>query len=181
MSTIETERLILRRWRAGDLEPFAALNADPKVMEFFPAPLTRDEAAFMIARMEAKFVVHGFCFWAVEEKQSGRLAGFTGLNRPDQALPFAPCVEVGWRLAREFWGRGYASEAGRAALAYGFGALKLPEIVAFTVPGNIRSRAVMERLGLAHDLTGDFEHPGLPEGHRLRHHMLYRQARPQAV
>ena len=174
---LETERLILRRWRGTDLDAFAALNANSRVMEFFPAPLTRDQTAAGIARMEAKFDKHGFSFWALEEKATGDLAGFTGLNRPDLEAPFMPAVEIGWRLAHRFWGQGYASEAARAALAFGFGALQLDEIVAFTARGNLRSQAVMRRLGMSYDPADDFEYAAAPPGHPLRPHVLYRLRR----
>jgi RimJ/RimL family protein N-acetyltransferase len=174
---LETERLILRRWRASDLDAFAALNADPQVMEFLPAILTRDQTAAGIARMEAKFEKLGFSFWALEEKATGHLAGFTGLNRPDLDAPFMPAVEIGWRLAHRFWGRGYASEAARAALGFGFGPLNLDEIVAFTARDNLRSQAVMRRLGMTYDAADDFEYPAFPRGHALPPHLLYRLRR----
>jgi RimJ/RimL family protein N-acetyltransferase len=171
---METDRLILRRWRNDDLEPFAALNADPRVMEFFPAPLSKDEAAAMIAKMEAKFDIDNFGFWALEEKSSGALIGFTGLNVPNFEAPFMPCVEIGWRLAHQFWGKGLATEAGHAALSYAFDQAMLKEVVAFTPVDNIRSKAVMTRLGMKYDPSSDFDHPRVPEGHKLRSHVLYR-------
>jgi ribosomal-protein-alanine N-acetyltransferase len=171
---LETARLVLRRWRANDLAPVAALNADPEVMEYFAATLSQEESRAMIARMEAKFEAQGFGFWAMERKSDGALLGMTGLNRPDLKVPFAPCVEIGWRLAREYWGQGYAPEAARAALALAFGPLGEKEVVAFTARGNERSRTVMRKLGMTHDPADDFEHPSVPEGHPLRLHVLYR-------
>jgi len=172
-----SERLILRRFRPEDREPFAALNADPLVMQHFPKPLTRDESDELIAQDEAHFDAHGFGFWAVEVKDGAPLIGFLGLARPSYETPFTPCVEIGWRLAREHWGQGYASEGARLALAYGFDALGLDEIVSFTVAANTRSWAVMERLGMQRDRACDFDHPLLPDGHVLRRHVLYRLRR----
>lgn len=174
MPTLETERLVLRRWRPADRAPFAALNADPAVMEHFPAPLTREESDAMIARAEAHLDQHGFGPWAVEVRGGAPVIGFVGLVVPRFTAHFTPCVEIGWRLARAHWGHGYATEAARAALAFGFGTVGLAEIVSFTVPANVRSIAVMERLGMTHDAAGDFDHPNLPEGHPLRRHVLYR-------
>jgi ribosomal-protein-alanine N-acetyltransferase len=171
---LRTERLLLRRWRESDRQPFAALNADPAVMEHFPAPLTRAESDAMVDRIEAAFERDGYGLWAVEPLETGRFVGFVGLNRVPYETPFTPAVEVGWRLAREAWGRGYASEAARAALGFAFTALGLDEIVSFTVPANLRSRAVMERIGMTRDVAGDFDHPRIAAGHRLRRHVLYR-------
>lgn len=165
---IRTERLLLRRWREQDRAPFAALNADPVVMEHFPAALTREESDALVERIEAGFAQHGFGLWVVEV--DGATVGFTGLSVPG----FDPgLVEVGWRLARSAWGHGYAAEAARAAIAHGRG-LGVGEVVSFTAVGNLRSRAVMERIGMTHDPADDFDHPALPEGHRLRRHVLYR-------
>ncbi|MCX5481445.1 GNAT family N-acetyltransferase [Kaistia geumhonensis] len=169
----ETDRLILRPWEARDLEPFAALNADPEVMRFFPARFTREETAAYIERVAA-MADTGFGFQAVEEKASGDLVGVVGMAPVKPEYPSAPAVEVGWRLAKNHWGKGYAQEAARGWLAYGFGTLALTEIVAFTYVNNIPSRRVMERLGMTYDASGDFEHPGLAEGHPLRPHELYR-------
>jgi RimJ/RimL family protein N-acetyltransferase len=174
---LRSERLLLRRWRESDSEPFAALNADPEVMEHFPRPLTREESDAFIGRMEKHFTEHGFSMWAVEVLSTGSFAGFVGLLVPRFQAHFTPAVEIGWRLSREHWGRGYATEAARAALTFGFDELLLEEIVSFTVPDNFRSRRVMERIGMAHDPSDDFEHPGIPDGHRLRPHVLYRLSR----
>ena len=170
---IETDRLVLRRWRDDDLEPFAALNADPEVMEFFPAPLTRVESDAFVARIDAGLAARGFGLWALELRSTGAFIGFTGLSVPGFDAPFTPCVEVGWRVARSSWGSGLASEAALESLRQGFVAHGLNEIVSFTYEGNLRSRAVMERIGMAHDPKDDFEHPALP-GHRLAPHVLYR-------
>ena len=178
MTELLTERLRLRRWRDEDREPFAALNADPEVMEHFVAPLTRAESDAAVDRMEAHLDEHGWGLWAVEELGSGRFCGFTGLWPADFEAPFTPAVEVGWRLARWSWGRGYASEAARAAVADGFERVGLEEIVSFTALANERSWRVMERIGMVRDVEGDFEHPNVPAGHPVRHHVLYRLRRP---
>jgi RimJ/RimL family protein N-acetyltransferase len=172
----ETPRLLLRQWRALDREPFAALNADPAVMVHFPAPLTRQESDATADRCERLIRERGWGPWATQLKATGEFIGFVGLNVPRSDLPVAPCVEILWRLARAHWQRGYATEAARGALQIGFERLALPEIVAFTVPANARSRAVMERLGMKRDAS-TFEHPGLPEGHGLRTHCNYRLSR----
>ncbi len=176
---LRTDRLLLRRWLPTDRTPFAALNADPQVMEHFPAVLSREESDALAARIEAHFDRHGFGLWALEIPSVASFAGFVGLSVPSFEAHFTPCVEIGWRLAAENWGRGYATEGARTALGFGFQARALREIVSFTVPGNRRSRQVMERIGMAHDPAGDFDHPALPEGHALRRHVLYRIARPE--
>lgn len=176
MERLTTERLILRPWRPSDLEPFAALNADPRVMEFYPATLSRSETEAMLRKLEQR-AQHGVCKWAVELKETHAFIGSIGLNVPDYQLPFSPCVEVGWRLAFDYWGNGYAQEGARAALAFGFEELKLAEIVAFTSVINVRSRKVMERIDMIYDAQGDFDHPHVPEGHRLRRHVLHRKRR----
>jgi RimJ/RimL family protein N-acetyltransferase len=171
---LRTERLLLRRWRDGDRGPFAALNADPVVVEHLRSTLTRAESDAFVDRIEAGFREHGFGLWAVEVAGGGAFAGFVGLSVPSFEAHFTPAVEVGWRLARQHWGHGYAVEAARAAAAFGFEVVGLEEIVSFTVPANARSRRVMERLGMTHDPADDFDHPKLPEGHPLRRHVLYR-------
>jgi RimJ/RimL family protein N-acetyltransferase len=175
---VRTERLLLRRWRPSDLAPFAALNADPRVMRYFPTTLSRAESDAFAERIEAHFAEHGFGLWAVEAPGGAPFIGFVGLSVPRFQAPFTPCVEVGWRLAAEHWGRGYAPEAARAALAFGFDRLALREILSFTALANEPSRRVMEKLGMTHDPSDDFDHPGVPEGHDLRRHVLYRIARP---
>lgn len=175
---MRSERLLLRRWRTSDRAPFAALNADPRVMEHFPARLSRAESDAFADRIEAHFAEHGFGPWAVEVPGTADFIGFVGLSVPRFVAPFTPCVEVGWRIAAEHWGRGYAPEAASAAVAYGFETLALREILSFTTEVNQRSRRVMEKLGMTRDPADDFDHPGLPEGHALRRHVLYRLARP---
>lgn len=171
---LRTERLTLRRWRDADRAPFAQMNADPRVMEFFPAPLSREESDALITRIEAGFDRHGFGLWALEVRETGEFIGFTGLAPPEFEAHFTPAVEVGWRLAAPAWGRGYATEAARAAIAFGFERAGLEEIVSMTSALNERSRAVMERLGMSRDPADDFDHPGIPAGHPLRRHVLYR-------
>ena len=166
----------MRQWQAADREPFAAMNADPRVVEFLPA-LSRAESDAVITRIESHFAERGFGFWALEIPGIAPFAGFVGLAVPRFEAHFTPCVEIGWRLAAAHWGHGYAIEAARAAVAFGFGSMKLEEIVSFTVPANHRSRKVMERLGMTHSPNDDFDHPALPQGHALRRHVLYRLRR----
>jgi RimJ/RimL family protein N-acetyltransferase len=172
----ETDRLRLRQWLATDREPFAALNADPRVMEFFPATLDRATSDAMADYCERLIAERGWGFWAAELKGSGQFIGFIGLHTPSSELPFSPCVEIGWRLAFQHWGKGFASEAANGALQVGFGFLNLPEIVSFTAVRNLRSRAVMERLGMREAAT-TFEHPHIPVDSPLRLHCLYRLSR----
>ena len=174
MSDLRTERLLLRNWRDEDFEPFAALNADPEVMRYFPAPLTREESDRLANRARAAIETHRWGLWAVEVLSDGAFIGFVGLWDRRGSAHVVPAVEVGWRLAREHWGRGYATEAARAAVTYGFGEVGLDEIVSFTSVVNLPSRRVMQRLGMTHDPADDFDHPELPEGHPLRPHVLYR-------
>jgi ribosomal-protein-alanine N-acetyltransferase len=171
---IETERLILRDWRDSDRAPWAAMNADPRVREFFPGLLTPEQSDTSMALLIECQARDGFTFWAVEEKATGAFAGFTGLLRTDLAAPFAPCVEIGWRLATPFWKRGLATEAARGCLDFGFGTLGLTEIVAFTTHNNLPSRRVMERLGMTRDAADDFIHPSMPTEHPLQPSVLYR-------
>jgi RimJ/RimL family protein N-acetyltransferase len=179
--TLNTERLLLRPWHASDLWPFAALNADPVVMEYFAKPLDRSESDLMVTRSMGHFDSHGFGFWAVEEPNAGELIGMIRLAIPRFEAHFTPCEEFGWRLAREHWGKGYATEAARASLRFGFEQLVLGEIVAFTVPQNVRSRAVTQRLGMTRSPDDDFDHPSLPEGHPLRRHLLYRVRQHEVI
>lgn len=178
MTLIETPRLLIRRWREADRAPFAALNADPRVMRHFPQALTPEESDAMIGRMEAHQEKRGFSFWAAEERASGDFVGAVGLLMPGFQAHFTPCVEIGWRLAARHWGKGYASEGAAACLEHGFGALGLAEIVSFTVPANEPSWKVMRRIGMTRNEADDFDHPALPEGHPLRRHLLYRKKRP---
>jgi RimJ/RimL family protein N-acetyltransferase len=175
---LRTNRLLLRPWLPSDRAPFAALNADPRVMEHFQAPLSPAESDALAEHIEAHFELHGFGLWAVEIPDVAPFAGFIGLSVPRFHAHFTPCVEIGWRLAAPHWGHGYATEGARAVSAFGFERLLLEEIVSFTVPANVRSRHVMERVGMRHNPADDFDHPSLPEGHPLRPHVLYRLARP---
>jgi len=160
-TSLDTPRLILRPWRDSDREPFARMNADPRVMEFFPACLSREESDAIIDRNPGVF--------AAELRETGEFIGFIGLAVPTFEAHFTPCVEIGWRLAAEHWGRGLATEGAREILRQATG-----EIVAFTTERNVRSRRVMEKLGMTHDPADDFDHPRLPEGHPQRRHVLYR-------
>ena len=173
MAELSTARLSLRHWRPGDRAPFAALNADPEVMRWFPAPLTRAASDTLADRIEADMTRQGWGLWALEERASGAFIGFTGLARPSFDAPFMPTVEIGWRLARSAWGSGFATEAAGAVVAFAFDELGLDEIVSFTVEHNERSRAVMRRLGMRHDCADDFDHPAVRAEH-LRRHVLYR-------
>lgn len=179
---METRRLILRPWTVEDYAPFARLNADPEVMEFLPARLDRAGSDALVSRIADHFAAHGFGLWVVEAKDgSAPFVGCVGLLRAPEGLPFAPALELAWRLDQAFWGRGYASEAAALCLETAFRDLGAEEAVAYTVPANIRSRKVMERIGLVRDWQGDFDHPALPEGHRLRRHVLYRLSRARWV
>ena len=172
----KTPRLGLRQWRPEDREPFAALNADPKVMEYFPASLDRMASDAMADRCESLIAERGWGLWAVEKRNNGEFIGFVGLHVPIAELPFSPCVEIGWRLASQYWGNGFATEAARASLRVSFELLGISEIVSFTSIRNSRSRAVMERLGMRE--TGEtFDHPHIPIGSLLRQHCLYRLSR----
>ena len=174
MDELRSERLLLRRWRASDLDPFAAMNADARVMEYFPRMLTRDETAAAIAKVEEGFERRGFGFWAVEAVGQASFIGFVGISVPSFETHFTPCVEIGWRLGFEYWNYGYATEAARVALAAGFDQFGLSEIVAFTSTENRRSRRVMEKIGMTYDPADDFDYPTIVEGHPLRRHVLYR-------
>ena len=172
--TLFSDRLCLRQWRDEDREAFAAMNSDARVMEFFRNRLSRAESDAMVDGIQKHFSEHGFGLWAIEVPGAARFIGFAGLAVPRLSAHFTPFVEVGWRLAFEHWGHGYATEAARLALGYGFGTVALPEIVSFTSATNHRSRAVMERLGMRRDPADDFDYPPMPKGHPLRRHVLYR-------
>jgi RimJ/RimL family protein N-acetyltransferase len=177
VAELRTERLLLRQWRDEDLDPFAELNADPETMRYFPSPPARAETDALAEWSRRHIEQEGWGLWAVEVAEGASFIGFVGLARPSFEEHFTPAVEVGWRLAREHWGHGYATEAARAALAYGFEELGLTEIVSFTSRVNEPSWRVMERLGMVRDPAGDFEHPRVPVGHLLRPHVLYRLSR----
>lgn len=172
---LRTPRLLLREWRDDDCEPFAAMSFDPAVMEYLLPFTDRAAADAWVARMRAHNEEHGFAYWAVELPPVAGFIGAVGLSRMRSVgFPFAPAVEIGWRLARTYWRQGYATEAAWAVLDDGFGRLDLEEIVAFTLPVNRRSQAVMERLGMRRNPADDFEHPRVPEGHPWRRHVLFR-------
>ena len=175
---IETERLLMREWRAEDAEPFARINAEPEVRRYLGIEGTREETEAAIARQQALQARLGHCFWALERKSDGVLLGFCGLRDGVPASPIADDVEIGWRLGAEHWGRGYAREAAAACLDWGFERLGAPRIVSITVPANARSWGLMERLGMARRPDLDFLHPALPEGHPLRAHIAYVKERP---
>lgn len=175
--TLTTERLLLRRWRDEDRLPFQRINADPRVMELMPSQLTPKASDDLIAHIEAHFRRHGFGPFAAELRADGSFLGYVGLYVPAFDAPFMPAVEIGWRLSAEHWGRGLATEGARAVVHHAFGELGLDSLVSFTVPDNLRSRRVMEKLGMIHDPQDDFDHPGLAEGHPLRRHVLYRLSR----
>ncbi len=174
MSELATPRLRLRQWRTADAAPFAALNADPEVMQFMPGALTRAQSDAFALKAQAQLVERGFGLWAVEVRAQRSFIGYLGLSAVSFAAPFTPAVEIAWRLERARWGHGYATEAARELLRFAFEDLGLHEVVSFTVPANLRSRSLMQRLGFRYDAHGDFEHPRLPAGHALRPHLLYR-------
>jgi ribosomal-protein-alanine N-acetyltransferase len=168
----------MRSWREDDLALFAALNADPVVMEHFPSTLTRQESDALVVRITAQLDDLGYGLWALEVRDSGEFVGFTGLALQTFPAHFTPAVEVGWRLKRSAWGHGYATEAALAALDYGFTDGGLDEIVSMTAVTNVRSQRVMQRIGMTHDPADDFEHPNVPDGHRVKPHVLYRIRHP---
>ena len=173
---LRTPRLILRTWRDEDSDAFAAMFEDPAVMEFLPAT-SRAEVDAFILRIKQHFADHGYGLWAVELPGMAPFIGYIGLSIPRFDAHFMPAVEVGWRLASAYWGKGYATEGAKAALDAGFTQLGLTEIVSFTVPANTRSIHVMQRIGLMRDHAGDFDHPHLPAGSPLKRHVLYRIGR----
>ena len=173
---IQTTRLVMRRWTDADREPFAAMNADPQVMAYFPARLTRTESDALVDRIEEQFDAYGYGLWALERRDDGAFLGFTGLAHVRPGLPFSPALEVGWRLVAAAWGQGFATEAAREALRVGFES-RHDEIVSFTAVVNAPSRRVMERLGMHRDPADDFDHPALANWSPLRPHVLYRLRR----
>jgi RimJ/RimL family protein N-acetyltransferase len=172
VTELRTERLVLRRWQDSDLEPWAAMNADRRVREHLGEPLTREQSDAKVAKFQREFDARGYGWFALEVRASGTFIGFAGLDEVDEELPFTG-VEIGWRLAHAAWGHGYATEAARAVLAFGFDTLGLPEILAVTTATNLRSQAVMRRLGMTHDPVDDFDDPTVPDG-PLRPNVLYR-------
>jgi ribosomal-protein-alanine N-acetyltransferase len=176
---VETARLLLREFLDRDRESFAALNGDARVMEHFPGRLTREESDAFVDRIGQRWAEDNVGLWAVERRGDDSFLGFVGLAPPSFEADFTPCVEVGWRLAVDAWGHGYATEAARAAMAFGFDERGLDEILSWTVPANVRSRAVMERIGMTRDPADDFDHPNIAVGSPLRRHVLYRLSREQ--
>ncbi|WP_133130836.1 GNAT family N-acetyltransferase [Legionella yabuuchiae] len=174
MNNITTARLNLRSWKHSDIEVFYQINQEPKVLEFLPGAMSHDAVKSFMEKQNKQFQERGFMLWAVEIKESSELIGFVGLNFTDHPFPFAPAVEIGWRLGSKYWGKGYATEAAIAALNFGFNQIHLNEIVSFTVPENIRSQRVMKRIGMMRDAKNDFLHPKLAEDHPLSRHVLYR-------
>ena len=168
-----TKRLLLRQWKDADIPVFAKINADPDVMKYYPSILSNEESQALAHKIRDKINKNGWGFWAVERISDKRFIGFVGLNEPSYELPVSPCIEVGWRLGREYWGNGYATEAGKRCLEIGFYTLGFPEIYSFTPVLNKRSRAVMERIGMD-NTSRNFEHPMMPASHPLREHFLYR-------
>jgi RimJ/RimL family protein N-acetyltransferase len=177
LPSLRTQRLLLRHWRASDKEPFAKLNSDPVVMEYFPSTLTRAESDAFADRIETEFGRRGYGLWAVEVPGISEFIGYVGLAYHDFPAHFTPAVEIGWRLDRPYWGQGLATEAATAAVADGFDRVGLDEIDSWTATINVRSIRVMEKLGMTHDPADDFDHSRVPEGHRLRRHVLYRLRR----
>lgn len=175
----ETERLILREWRTTDMEPFAQMGQDPQVMEFFPNLLNHEESAALITRIQDKFTQHGFCFFATELKTTCEFIGFIGLSVPNFDAHFTPCVEIGWRLASQYQGFGYATEGARKCLEIGFDKFKLQEIISMAVKDNWNSRRVMQKIGMQQDPNGNFKHPNLDINHPLAEHVLYRIQNPK--
>lgn len=180
MHVIETERLILRTWQDSDAEPYFQINQDPRVIEFLMGPMSMEKVHAFIKGANDHHEKLGYTLWAAELKATGALIGFVGLNFLDWDTPFTPAIEIGWRLGSQFWGCGYATEAAKACLDYGFNKCDLTEIIALTVPDNKRSIHVMEKLGMKRDLESDFTHPKVPPDHRLSHHILYRFAKDAA-
>jgi len=177
--TLQTARLLLRPWRDADVDVFAAMYADPAVMEFLLPVQDRAAIEATVGRVRAHFDRHGFGWWAAELKETRAFIGFIGLSHIGFEAHFSPAVEVGWRLASAYWGKGYATEGARAALRAAFTELGLNEIVSITVPANLRSRRVMERIGMTRDPADDFDHPRVPDGSPLKRHVLYRIGRAQ--
>ena len=175
MTTIETERLLLRAWKEEDVEPYYQINQDPRVLEFLAGPLSMEVVKQFISDKNKTLLEEKHTLWAVEEKSTSAMMGFIGFQERLSPFPFAPCIEIGWRLGSQYWGKGYATEGALAVLDHGFNTLKIPEIVSFTVPKNYRSRRVMEKIGMSRDLSRDFAHPDLTSTHPLSQHVLYRK------
>lgn len=179
ITELESARLLMRQWRDTDLDVFADMCADDRVMRYFPEPLSRLQSAGVIGRIRGHFAEFGFGLWSLERKDTGAFIGFTGLSTVGFDAPFTPAVEIGWRLAHDHWGLGFASEAAWTALRCGFGQVGLDEVVSYTPALNVPSEKVMQAIGMRRDAQGDFEHPALPAEHRLQPHRLYRITREQ--
>lgn len=171
---MQTKRLLLRNWKKEDLISFQKLNADPRVMEHFPSPLSKEESDALAGKIMRELEKKSYGLWAVETLKDHHFIGFVGLHYQDFPAPFTPCIEIGWRLSFDAWGKGYAFEAAKKVIEYAFETLQLKELVSFTAASNDRSIRLMERLGMTHDPKDDFEHPKIPQGHPLRNHVLYR-------
>ena len=178
---LETERLLLRGWAADDLELFATLNADPRVMEHFPETLRRDKSDEYAENFQRAIDSNGFGYFAIARKLDAQFIGYVGISKVIFDAEFTPAMEIAWRLGFDFWGKGLATEAAKASLDFGFSELELEEILFFTTPENARSIAVMKRLGFTRDVDGDFDHPRVPVGHRLRPHILHRLQKPRGT
>lgn len=176
--TIETERLTLRQWQESDKAPFAKLNACPDTMKYFPRTFTEEESNAFVDKTMKIIEDKGYGLFAVEDFESEEFLGFVGLNEPNFEAPFTPCLEIGWRLHKDHWGKGYATEAAKAVLALAFERLNIPEIVSFTSSLNVPSLKVMEKIGMQRDHSGDFEHPNVEDGSPLKTHQLYRIKKP---
>lgn len=176
---LRTQRLILRQWQEKDRLPFAEINADPEVMEHYPACLNKTESDTLMDRISNHIAENGWGLWALEIIDTHEFIGYTGLNIVTYETHFTPAIEIGWRLAKSYWGKGFAFEAATAAMNYAFEVLKLEEVVSFTIPKNQRSERLMQRLGMRRDIAGNFDHPNLPENHPMRPHILYRLSNPQ--
>src|ERR1700751_3443005 len=181
MLTLKTKRLILREWNGADREPFARRTADPRVMEYWGEPMSREQSDEVVDRIEAHFRTHGFGLCAAELAEGGDFIGFIGFSVPTFEAAFTPCVEIGWRLAAEYWGAGLATEGAREIVRFAFEELKLPELVSLAALENERSRRVMVKLGMTHDPAENFAHPNLPAGDPLRRHVLYRLTREKWI
>ncbi len=181
MATIETARLLLRAWRDSDVEPWVQMNADPRVTEFFHRISTRELSESVAQGLRADLERRGYGWWVVEVREGPAFAGIVALQDVPFPAHFTPAREIGWRFTPECWGRGYATEAALAALGFAFNRLGWNEVVAMTAAPNLRSRRVMERLGMTRDAGDDFDHPRIEEGHPLRRHVLYRIGAPEAA